>query len=152
MTREYALDFRERLLAAQDAGLAAAEIERTFGVPRRTQRRWRQWQRERGSLADRPRAGRPRVIAGDQEAALRAQVAAHPDVTLAEHCRLWVADHGVAVSEATMCRRLRDLGLPLKQRPGSHANAMRPSGQHGGRASGTAIRPTLSSSTRRARP
>jgi transposase len=152
MTREYALDFRERLLAAQDAGLAAAEIERTFGVPRRTQRRWRQWRRERGSLADQPRSGRPRAIPVEQEAALRAQVAAHPDATLAEHCTQWEADHGVRLSEATMSRRLAALGLPLKQRRASPGNGMRPSDAAGGRRLERVIRRSSSSSTRRARP
>jgi transposase len=152
MTREYSLDFRERLLAAQDAGLSAAEIERTFGVPRRTQRRWRQWQRERRSLADRPRSGRPRTIPPDQEDLLRRQVAAHPDATLAEHCAQWQTDHGVRPSEATMCRRLAALGLPLKQRPASRASGMRRNGRRGKSASATATRRPSSSSTRRARP
>lgn len=152
MTAEYPVDLRERLLTAEDAGLSAAEIARTFGVSRRTLRRWRQWRRERGSLADQPRAGRPPAIPPEQEDALRAQVTAHPDVTLAEHCRRWQTAHGVAVSEATMCRRLAALGLPLKQRRGSPANGTRLSGPTGGNAWAPGIPSTSSSSMRRARP
>ena len=115
MHRQYPADLRERLLAAQDAGLAAAEIERTFGISARTLRRWRQWQRERGSLATQPRAGRPRAILAAQEAVVRAQVASYPDATLAEHCARWAQTHGVRVSTATMSRLLPRLGLPLKK-------------------------------------
>ena len=116
MQRQYPADLRERLLVAQDAGLAVAEIARGCGLSARTLRRWRQWQRECGSLVTRPRAGRPRAILAAQEAAVRAQVAAHADATLAEHCARWEADHGVRVSTATMFRLLTRLGLPLKKR------------------------------------
>ncbi len=116
MTQHYPADLRERLLRAEDAGLSAAEIERSFGISGRSLRRWRQWARERGGVADRSRSGRPRAIPADAEAALRAQVVAHADATLAEHCERWAADHGVRVSTATMSRRLSRLGLPLKKR------------------------------------
>jgi transposase len=115
MKRQYPADLRERLLRAQDAGLSAAEIERTFGISARSLRRWRQWHRERGSLATRPRAGRPPAIPAAQEAALRAQVAAQADATLADHCTRWAQTHGVWVSTATMSRLLRRLGLSLKK-------------------------------------
>ncbi len=116
MKQQYPADLRERLLAAQDAGLAPAEIERTFGISARSLRRWRQWTRDRGDVATRPRSGRPRAIPPEQEAALRAQVAAHADATLAEHCDRWAADYGVRISTATMSRRLTKLRLPLKKR------------------------------------
>ncbi len=107
---------RERLLAALDAGLPEAEAARTFGVSRRSFRRWRQWRRERGGVADRPRPGGPRKLGPDREAALRAQVAARPDATLADHCARWEAEQGARVSTATMSRALARLGLPLKKR------------------------------------
>ena len=116
MKQQYPADLRERLLAAQDAGLSAAEIARSFGISARSLRRWRQWARERGDVATRPRAGRPRAIPATQEAAVRAQVAAHADATLAEHCARWEQTHGVRVSPATMSRLLTRLDLPLKKR------------------------------------
>ncbi len=116
MKQQYSVDLRERLLTAQDAGLSAAEIARTFGISPRSLRRWRQWVRDRGDVATQPRSGRPRAIPADREAALRAQVAAQADATLAEHCTRWEADHGVRVSTATMSRLLSRLGLSLKKR------------------------------------
>ena len=115
--KHYPADFRERLLRALDAGLARAEAARTFGVPERTMRRWRQQGRETGTVASKPRRGRPRHIGAAADPALRSQVAAHPDATLAEHCTRWAAAQGVRVSAATMSRALARLGLPLKKSP-----------------------------------
>jgi transposase len=113
--KQYPADFRDRLLRALDAGLAQAEATRTFGVPDRTIRRWRQRRRETGAVVPKRRLGRQRLIGPDSEGALRAQVAAQPDATLTEHCATWAADHGVTVSAATMSRALTRLGLPLKK-------------------------------------
>jgi transposase len=113
--KQYSADFRDRLLRALDAGLAQAAATRTFGVPDRTIRRWRQRRRETGSVAAQPRPGRSRRIDGAAEAALGEQVRLHPDATLAEHCAHWAAAQGMHVSTATMSRALRRLGLPLKK-------------------------------------
>ena len=115
--KQYPADFRDRLLRALDAGLARAEAARTFGVPERTMRRWQQQRRTTGHVAPKPRLGRRRRIGPTAEPALRAQVAADPDATLAEHCTHWAATQGVTVSVATMSRALTRLGLPLKKSP-----------------------------------
>ena len=60
---EYSEELRERVLQAADAGLSAMEIARSFGISRRSLTRWRQWRRERGTVATRPRSGRPPKIA-----------------------------------------------------------------------------------------
>lgn len=57
------------------------------------------------------------MIGPADEPALAAQVAAHPDATLAAHCQLWHAHHGVVVSVPTMGRALQRLGVTLKKRP-----------------------------------
>lgn len=126
MPRAYSLDLRERLLQARDAGLAPVAIERTFGISTRTQRRWVPQHAQSGSVAPRTSPGRPLTIGPDDHPALRAQVAAHPDATLAEHCDQWAADTGVRVSPATMCRLLARLELPLKKRPWSPGNRTQP--------------------------
>ncbi len=115
--KQYPADFRDRLLRALDAGLARAEATRTFGVTERTIRRWQQQRRESGSVAPKRRPGRSRLIGPEAEPPLRAQVATHPDATLAEHCARWAAEHGVPLSPATMSRVLARLRLPLKKSP-----------------------------------
>lgn len=116
MPRPYSLDLRERLIRARDAGLSEAEVERTLGVSPSTQRRWRRRIATAHGLAPGVSPGRPRAIGEEAEVDLRAQVAAHPDATLAEHCARWVATGKAAVSTATMSRTLARLKLPLKKR------------------------------------
>ena len=114
--KQYPADFRDRLLRAIDAGLDEAEAARRFGVHPDTIARWRARRGERGTVAASPRPGRPPLIPPADRPALRAQVAARPDATLADHCARWAAAHGVRVSPATMSRALAKLGLPLKKR------------------------------------
>ncbi len=114
--RAYSLDLRERLVRARDAGLAPAEVERTLGVSRSTQRRWQRRVGSEAGLAPGMSPGRPRTITEDDGAALREQVAAHPDATLAQHCVRWAATGKTPVSPATMCRALARLDLTLKKR------------------------------------
>lgn len=115
MPRAFSVDLRERSLRALASGMAAAEVARLFDISRSSLARWARRQRERGDLTPGRSPGRPRAIPTSEEPSLRAQVAAHPDATLAEHCARWAATHGVTVSPATMCRRLQRLGLPLKK-------------------------------------
>ncbi len=118
MPRGYSRDLRERLLQARAAGLSAAEIERTMGVSPSSLSRWTRT-KAAGRALDPGRApGRSRRIAPSQDDQLRAQVAAYPDATLAEHCDRWAKTTGTApVSRATMCRALRRLGLALTKSP-----------------------------------
>ena len=95
---------------------ARARRERTLGVSRRTQRRWAQRLATGAALAPTPLPGRVRTITEADEAHLRAQVAAHPDATLAMHCAQWAAARKTPVSPATMSRTLTRLELPLKKR------------------------------------
>jgi len=114
MTRpEYSEELRERVLQAADAGLSAMEIARSFGISRRSLTRWRQWRRERGTVATRPRSGRPPKIAPGQYAALRAQIAAHPEATLQEHSIRWEQSHGTSISPLRLRQVLHRLGLFL---------------------------------------
>ena len=117
MARGYSRDLRERLLRALASGLSAVEIARATGVSPSSLRRWKQKQAAGESLDPGTSPGGPRKIRTDDEPALRAQVAARPDATLAEQCAQWAAAGHAAVSEATMSRALARLGLPLKKRP-----------------------------------
>ena len=115
--QQYSADTRTCVLRALDAGMSPAAATRTFGVSDRTLRRWRQERRQTGQTAPRSRAGRTRAIPPAQEPALRAQVAQHPDATLAEHGTLWAHTHGGHLSTATLCRAMARLRLPLNKSP-----------------------------------
>lgn len=116
MPRAYSRDLRERLLQAVTSGLAVVEVARITGVSESTIRRYRRTAAGGMSLDPGISPGGPRKIPRADEAALRAQVMAAPDATLAEHCQTWVAAGHVPVSVATMSRALARLGLPLKKR------------------------------------
>jgi len=109
-------DVRERALAAIDGGHPVRDVAAFFQNDPSTIRRWLRQRARTGSGLSRPRSGRPRRIPVAQNATLEAQVAAHPDATLADHCRHWQDATGTAVSTATMCRRLQALQLTLKKR------------------------------------
>jgi transposase len=112
---QYSADLRERLLGAIDAGLPRAEAARLFRISPSTIRRWQARRRATGSVAALPRPGRTPRIGPPQAAALAAQVAAHDDATLAQHCARWEAEQGVRVSVATMSRVVRRLGITVKK-------------------------------------
>lgn len=114
MPRGYSRDLRERLLAMVESGLSGAEVAR-----RTTSSLW-QWRTlaaTNQSLDPKVSPGGPRKFGPDAEAALRAQVAAIPDATLAEHGAAWERAGHAPVSIATMGRALTRLGLPLQKRP-----------------------------------
>lgn len=115
MARAYSRDLRERLLQAVTSGLPIVEVARITGVSESTIGRYRRKAAVGASLEPGRSPGGPRKIGPDDEDALRAQVMAAPDATLAEHCATWAADGHAAVSVATMSRALRRLDLPLKK-------------------------------------
>jgi transposase len=110
-------DVRERALAAVDDGHRVVDVAELYRVDASTIRRWRRQRTATGTHRARPRPGRTRLIGPGDEPALLAQVAAHPDATLAAHCALWQGTTGVVVSVPTMGRALQRLGVTLKKRP-----------------------------------
>jgi transposase len=106
-------DFRERLVAACDAGLAASEAARLFRVDLSTVYRWCQRARRGESLAEKPRSGRPPKLDPARYPELRTVVLAQPDATLPEHAARLTAT-GTVLSPSHLRRLLRRLGLPRK--------------------------------------
>lgn len=110
-------DVRARALAAIDDGKSVAAVASFFRCDPSTVRRWIRRRTATGSADAGTRSGRPPLIGPAQAAALRQQVAAHPDATLAEHCQTWQTTTGTTVSLSTMSLTLRRLGITLKKRP-----------------------------------
>lgn len=117
MPRGYSRDLRERLVQAVASGLSVVEVARRMGVSSSSVHRYKRKVAVGVSLAPGTSPGGPRKIGPTEEEALRAQVLATPDATLAEHCAVWTAGGHSPVSRATMSRALRRLDLPLKTRP-----------------------------------
>ena len=113
--RAYSVDLRERIVAAVAAGEAHATVARRFGVAVATIGNYLRLRRETGALTPRPRPGGRPGIGPAQYPALRAQLAAAPDATLAEHCATWATAQGSAVSVSTMWRTIGRLGWTVKK-------------------------------------
>jgi transposase len=115
--KAYPAELRTRIVAAVDGGMAQTEVARIFAVSARTIRRYLAQQRHTNDLTPGHSPGRPPMIGPDHATRLQAQVAAHPDVTLADHCAIWAQDSGVTVSVATMSRAIRRRAITLKKSP-----------------------------------
>lgn len=74
------------------SGRPVVEIARLTGVSPSSLHRWKRAAASGAALTPGVSPGGPRKIGAESEAALRAQVAARPDATLAEHCAQWRAE------------------------------------------------------------
>lgn len=115
--KAYPAELRIRIVRAVEGGMAQLEAARLFAVSTRTIRRYVTEHRADGDLTPGQSPGRPPRIGPDQTDAVQAQVAAHPDATLAEHCAIWEREHGVGVSIATMSRAIQRLAITVKKSP-----------------------------------
>lgn len=114
--KPYSKDLRLRVLAMVDRGMPKKEVAKTFGVSLLTIKRYLKLRTETGDVEPKPAPGPPARKSRVLDAALPQQVRLNPDLTLDEHCELFEEAHGgVRVSNATMSRALRRLGLPLKK-------------------------------------
>src|SRR5229473_2663995 len=116
--KAYSEDLRERVVRAVDQGRPRAQIVQLFGVSLATLKRYLKHRRETGKLAPKPIPGRlPKKLA-QLQADLVTQLAAHDDVRLEDHCRLWEQAHGVDAQKKTLAaseRREEDRASFRKQ-------------------------------------
>lgn len=131
--RAYSSDLRERVVRAVDQGRSQREAARLFGLGVSTVKRYLQQRAQAGTLRRRPIPGGPRRIGREQEQLLRAQVAAAPEATIAEHCARWERARGQRVSGATMWRAIHRLGWTRKKGRWVPASATRRRERSGGR-------------------
>jgi len=115
--KAYSSDLRLKILAAVDADMNKSQAARTFRVGLSTVKRYVRQRRDTGSSAPRTAPGASPRIPPSQYPALIAQLSAHPDITLDEHCALWEEASGVRVSNPTMSRMQRRVAWTRKKRP-----------------------------------
>ena len=146
--KAYDLDLRVRIVRAVSNGMSKAEAARVFAVGLSTVKRYARQQGAAGHLRPTPHPGRRREIPVADEAALRAQAAAHADATLDEHRRRWADTQGVAVSRATMRRAFARADLPRKKSRCARRSGTTPHGWRGARMPPPSIRRRWCSWTR----
>jgi transposase len=116
--KPYSQDLRERVLRAVETGMARADIVKPFAVSLATIKRYLKQRRESGHVKPKAIPGRPSRKGAALEAGLLAQLEAHDDARLEDHCQQWEAEHGVPVSTATMSRAIRRMGWTRKKPSG----------------------------------
>jgi transposase len=121
------VDVREKVLRAVDQGYPRGEIVKLLGVSLATIKRYLKQRRETGSIAPKAIPGRTPQKLGLLQAELVAQLRAHDDWRLEDHCHLWEQTHGVKVSTATMSRAIKRLGWTRKKRRWQPVNGVRKS-------------------------
>jgi len=114
--KAYSIDLRERVLAALDRGMPRSEVVSIFQVSLASLKRWLAARRDTGDFTPQhPSGGFESPITPEQHHQLCAQVAAFPDATLAEHATRSNAAHATTISQWTIGRAIRLLGLTRKK-------------------------------------
>jgi transposase len=143
-------------LAAIDGGMAARAAAKLLRVSVSYIYKALIRRRRTGATSASLRRGhRPRKLSPMQEAALAAQIEAHPDVTLAALQAWLLAEHGVRLSNGAMWSAVARLGLSFKKRRSGRANKtarMSRRGAASGRRRGRLSILTSSSSSTRPAP
>ena len=118
MPRALSLDLRRRVVEAYENGEGTyAEIAQRFGVGEASVSRWLSLKREQGHLRRRKQRSGPRRKMGPKhDDALLALVEANNDLTIGDYRDLLEEETGLDVSDATVGRALRRLGLSRKKR------------------------------------
>ena len=129
MPATYSLDLRERVFAAVDMGDGTQEqIAARFAVSLGWVEKLLRQRRRAGHIQPLGhRGGAPRRVDGPALEAIRATVAAQPDIAL-EELRLRLRRQAcVRVSVSTLWRWVEALGLPRKKRRSLRARPTKPS-------------------------
>ncbi len=114
--RAYSTDLRERVLAAVDRGMRLDDVAATFGVSVPTIKRYLRRRRETGGVEPKAVPRRPAPNGDALRAWLPERLVASSDATLDELARAFAADHGTAVSTATISRAVTAAGWTRKKR------------------------------------
>ena len=114
--KAYSQDLRERVFAAADDGGRVGQIARALRVSVSYVSKVLSRRDKTGQTTARPQRCHLTPRLADLHQAIRQQVAARPDATIAE-LRAWLlATHEVAVSDGPVCETLAELDLTLKKR------------------------------------
>ena len=117
------LDLRQRVLHALDEeGQTRVGVARRFAVSNAWIGKLLRQRRDTGSVEPKPHGGGPPPKLGDGSA-LKELVDEKPDATLAELGEALAGRHGVRVHLSSVGRRLKRLGITLKKRSCTPANA-----------------------------
>ncbi len=123
--KAYSTDLRERIVhAIKHEQHTTEQTASRYAISRATVYRYLQLDRDLKTLQPATSTGRPRLIPPEHEAALRAQVEAHNDATLEEHCQSWYETTGIELSLTAMHQTLKRLKISRKKRHADRLSVM----------------------------
>ena len=129
--QSYSADLRGRVLATIDGGGSAKAVARRFQVSVSYVYKALARRAATGETEARPPRNRQRLKLVDRHAAIQAEVARRPDVTLDE-LRAWLlASHQVSASLGLMHKTLARLGLTLKKSRAGRKSGIGPTSPSG---------------------
>jgi transposase len=127
MAQALSMDLRVRVVAAIAGGMSRRQAAQRFGVSAASAIRWCQLERERGSCAPGKVGGDRRSGRIEAEAAfILSQVAARPDITLAELAETLRRERGLGVGLGTIWRFFDRRGITFKKRRRTPPNRIVP--------------------------
>jgi transposase len=115
---------RQQILSAVDEGISKDQIIERFQVSRATIKRYVKQRRETGSVLPRPIPGRPPRKKAALQKGIQERLEAHPEASQHEYCSWWEAEHGMAVSRASMSRAIHALGWTRQKGKGPDQNVL----------------------------
>jgi transposase len=137
--KAYSQDLRSRVLAAADDGARVGQIATLLRVSISYVSKVLSRRRATGEISARAQCCHLTPKLADLHAAIGAEVAARPDITIAELRRWLTATHQVTASEGLMHKTLVRLGLTFKKSlsapPSRIARTSLRRGRNGGRGS-----------------
>jgi transposase len=125
----YSVDLRQRIVdALQQEGASIESVSERFCVSPSSVKRYKRQFQESGSLAPKPRPGRPLKIKADHENQIEELVASRTDWSLQRLCDAWQQQTGVSIPFGVMARTLARLKISYKKRAASPKKETRRSG------------------------
>src|SRR2546423_12511686 len=114
--KPYSPDLRRRIVEALETGEdTQSQIAERFQVSLSfVEKLWHRW-RSSGKYDAKPHAGGRKRSLSAEQARIRAEIAAQPDLTLAELCQRVAGEGGAKASTSMMCREVKRLKLPRKK-------------------------------------
>jgi transposase len=115
--KPYSLDLREKIVSAIEKGDSSVrKVAQRFDVSKNFVQRLVTQKRIQGHILPRKQGGSMVSPIMKQKAQLMTIFEKQNDATLAEYCELLFDETGLWVSQSTMCRTFKRLGLPLKKK------------------------------------
>ena len=117
------LDLRRRIIEALEKEPSSLKVAERFKVSGSSVRKLRLKMERTGDFAAGHAPGRERLVRGKAEQKLRRLVEKYPDATLVVLCELLADETKLEVSETTMWRQLKRMGMTLKKSPSTRPSA-----------------------------